>query len=357
MKNKKLSLILGAVLLLIVVFIVVKLKSNKAEFEKDIAYAKTTIDKVPVSVEKVIKGTFSENVKANGTLEAKDVLNLVSETQGRIVRIYKDKGDNVAVGTPIAKVDDEVISANVLTAEANYMQFQKDVERLTRLANENAISKRDLEQAGIGLKKAKADLITAQKALNNTTIKAPISGYINSENIVVGQLLGGGTPICEIVNNSSFKINIKVSDQEAFKLRKGQNVKIKLTVFPDKEFVGIINTIAEKADAAMKFNIEIKLKSDKDHFRSGLFAEVELPIKNENKVILSKKAIVGSMKSPVVYVARNGFAEQRKLIIGSSNDNQVEVLQGLAEGEDVIVNGQLNIKDGDKIEIVSCKLK
>lgn len=357
MNNKKSLIITGAVVVLIVFFITFKLKKNKEEFNQNVAIAKTTIEEVPVSVEKVTVGLFSENVTASGTLEAKDVLNLVSETQGRIVRIYKEKGDNVAAGTPIAKVDDEVISANVLTAEANYMQSKKDVERLTRLADENAISKRDLEQAGIGLKKAKADLITAQKALSNTTIKAPISGYINNDFITVGQVLGGGSPVCEIVNNSSLKLNIKVSDQEAFKLKRGQSVKIKLSVLPDKDFTGVISSIAEKADAAMKFNVEITLKNDKEHLKSGLFAEVELPIKNANKLIISKKSIVGSMKSPVVYVAKNGKAEQRQLIIGLSNDKQVEVLEGLSEGEDVIINGQLNLKNGDKVEIIAYNLK
>lgn len=356
MKNKKTLIITGLVLLVIVVLIVVKLNKNKKELEANVAYAKTTIEKVPVSVEKAVKGTFSNNVTASGLLEAKDVLTLVSETQGRIIKIYKEKGDNVAAGTPIAKVDDEVIAANVLTAEANYMQYQKDVERFTRLANENAISKRDLEQATIGLKKAKADLINAKKALSNTTIKAPIAGYINNDFITVGQVLGGGSQVCEIVNNSSLKLNIKVSDKECFKLKRGQTVKVKLTVFPDERFTGVISSIAEKADAAMKFNVEVTLKNTSEHLKSGLFAEVELPIKSADKLIISKKAIIGSMKNPVVFVVKNGVAEQRQLVIGMSNDKQVEVLEGINDGEDIIINGQLNLKNGDKVEIVACNL-
>lgn len=353
MKIKRSRIIVLVIVLAAVVFVVLKLRSNKQEVQNNIEFAQRTVEKIPVSVEVVQKGILSENVVATGTLEAVDVLNLVSETQGKIIKIYKEKGDHVSAGEVIVKVDDEVISANVLTAEANYAQFQKDVDRFTLLAESNAITKRDLEQANIGLKKAKADLITAKKALSNTSIKAPISGYINSDNITVGQLLGGGSPVCEIVNNNELKLNIKVSEREVYKIKNGQNVVVRLSIFPDKKFTGRISSIAEKADATMKFNVEIRLSNDaKAHLKSGLYAEVELPIKNEGKLIINKKSIVGSMEQPVVFVVKDGKAERRELTVGQSNDKQVEVLSGLTANEEVIISGQLNLKNGDDITII-----
>lgn len=353
MKIRRSRVIVLVIVLAAVVFVVFKLRSNKQEVKSNIEFAQRTVEKIPVSVEVVQKGILSENVVATGTLEAVDVLNLVSETQGKIIKIYKEKGDRVSAGEVIAKVDDEVISANVLTAEANYAQFQKDVERFTLLAEGNAITKRDLEQANIGLKKAKADLITAKKALSNTSIKAPISGYINSDNITVGQLLGGGSPVCEIVNNNELKLNIKVSEREVYKIKNGQNVVVRLSIFADKKFTGRITSIAEKADATMKFNVEIRLSNDsKAHLKSGLYAEVELPIKNDGKLIINKRSIVGSMEQPVVFVVKDGKAERRELTVGQSNDKQVEVLSGLTANEEVIISGQLNLKNGDDITII-----
>lgn len=353
MKINKSRIIVLVLVLASTVFIVYKLRSNKNELKENIAFAQRKVDRIPVSIEEVNKGILSENVFATGTLEASEVLNLVSETQGKIIKIYKEKGDRVAAGELIVKVDDEVIAANVLTAEANYAQFQKDVERLTRLLEENAVTKRDLEQATIGLKKAKADLINAQKALSNTNIKAPIAGYINSEKLTVGQFLAGGSSVCEIVNNSKLKLNIKVSEREVYKINPGQSVNVRLAIFPNKIFTGRVESIAEKADDAMKFNVEIVLENDdQTHLRSGLYAEVELPVKNEENIIINKISIVGSMESPVVYVVQNGKAVKRNLIIGQSNDKKVEVLSGLTAGDDIIVSGQLNLKDGDEINII-----
>lgn len=353
MKIKGTRIIALAVLISAIVLVVLKLKSNKQEFLNQVEFSRQMVDNIPVATEPVKKGILSENVVATGTLEASEVLTLVSETQGRIIRIYKEKGDRVSAGDIIAKVDDEVISANVLTAEANFEQFEKDIARLTRLSEENAVTRRDLEQAGIGLKKAKADLITAKKALSNTSIKSPISGYINNDFITHGQLLGGGSPVCEIVNNNKLKLNIKISEREVYKIKTGQSVAVHLTVFPDKQFTGKITSIAEKADAVLKFNVEITLDNDADaHLKSGLFAEVELPVTNEEELLISKSCIVGSMESPVVYLVQNGKALKRQLVIGHSNDRQVEVLNGLSDGDQVVASGQMNLKDGDAIKII-----
>lgn len=353
MKIKKSVIIVPVVVVAVLVAIVAKLSANKKQFNESIAFAQRKVENIPVSVISVEKGILSEDVVATGTLEASEVLNLVSETQGKIIRKYKEKGDKVAVGDVIAKVDDEVISANVLTAEANYAQFEKDVDRLTRLAEQNAVTKRDLEQTTIGMKKAKADLINARKALDNTSIKSPIQGIINNDFVTEGQFLSGGTKVCEIVNNNQLKLNIKITEFEVYKIETGQEVEIRLSVFPDKKFTGKITAIAEKADAAMKFNVEITLDNDVEaHLRSGLYAEAFLPVKNQEHLIINKACILGSMEQPSVYVAQSGKAIKRQIVTGQSTDKKIEVLSGLNEGDQVIASGQLNLKDGDDINVI-----
>lgn len=354
MKVKRSRIIVITIVVIAAVAMVFKLKANREQFKNDVAISQRQVESIPVTVETVAKGRISKNVLSSGVLEASETLTVLSETQGKIIKVYKEKGDKVSVGDILVKVDDEVISANVLTAEANYDQLERDIERLTRLASENAITKHDLEQAQIGLKKAKADLTTARKALSNTSIKSPISGFINNDFITTGQFLAGGTPVCEIVNNSQLKINIKVTEHEVFKIENGQKVTIRLTAFPDKVFTGRISSIAEKADAAMKFNVEITLVNDvKTHLKSGLYAEVELPVERTDILIVNKASIIGSMEKPEVYVVTGDKAEKRSITIGMSNDKQVEVLNGLSQGEKLIVSGQLNIKSGNVVKVVN----
>ena len=352
---KKRSRLIVVVILVVTSFLIAfKLKTNRQEYKEEIVLAQKDVDKIAVTTERINTGKINKDIVFTGTLEASEVLTVLSETQGKIIKIYKKKGDRIKAGDVIAKVDDDVIAANVLTAEANYSQFERDMERLKRLSEENAVTKRDLEQTSIGMKKAKADLITARKALSNTSIKAPISGYINNDYITQGQFLGGGSPVCEIVNNSSLKINIKITENEVYKVKAGQTVTIHLSAFPDKKFIGKITSVAEKADMAMKFNVEITLKNDANtHLRSGLYAEVELPIRNDEMLLIRKEAIIGSMEKPVVFIAKNGKAERHEIVIGQSNDSYVEAYSGLSNGDELIVSGQLNLKNGDDIKVVN----
>ncbi|HEX2967578.1 MAG TPA: efflux RND transporter periplasmic adaptor subunit [Bacteroidales bacterium] len=352
MKINRSGLITILIFLAAVILITLRLKNNRAEYLNEVDVARRKVEKIAVTIDTVSSGIISANVTATGVLEPSEALTVVSETQGKIIKIFREKGDIVSAGDVILKVDDEVISANVLTAEANYAQFEKDIDRLTRLSEENAVTKRDLEQASIGMKKAKADLITANKALSNTSIKAPVSGYINTDFVTTGQFLGGGSPVCEIVNNASLKLNIKVTEHEVYKIRKGQEVTINLTAFPGMKFTGYINSIAEKADMAMKFNVEISLPNKGEiKLKSGLYAEAVLPVRNDENLIINKNAIVGSMEKPIVFIVKEGKAVRKEITTGQSNDTRTEVLGGLSKGDLLIVGGQLNLKDGDEIRI------
>ncbi len=353
MKRKGIKWAAFAVVIIAVLLVVFRLKSNKEVLDNEVKMSQRKIEKIAVSVEKIKYGIIDQKIIATGMLEPSEALTVVSETQGKIIKVYKGKGDRVTVGDLLVKVDDEVIAANVLTAEANYAQYEKDKERLTRLSEENAVTKRDLEQTAIGLKKAEADLINARKALKNTSIKAPISGYVNNDYVTEGQLLGGGSAVCEIINNKVLKLNIYITENEVYKVKKGQEVFVNLTAFPGEQFKGKITAIAERANNAMKFNVEITLPNvDNNKLKSGLYAEAVIPVQNKKELLINRMAIVGSMEKPEVYLAKDGKAVKCDIILGESTDNYIEVKKGLAENDKLIVSGQLNLNDGDEVKVI-----
>ena len=331
-----------------------RLNSNKEKVQATTALASQTVSEIPVKVVSPQTGTISKQISATGIISATEELIVLSETQGKVEKIYKNVGDRVQKNQVIVEVDDETIAANVLVAEANFEQQTKDIERLQRLEQGNAISKHDLEQARIGLKKAEADLITARKALRDTKIKAPISGIINKRMVEYGQFVAGGMPICEIVNTSKLKIWVKVPEKDIFKLAKGQPVNVDIPAFPGKTFSGKINSIGEKADNAMKFDAEVVMDNSdgEQHLKAGLFTEVHIPIEASETILVEKTAIVGSMKSPSVFVIDGDKAVKKEIIINESDDKFIEVVSGLKKEDRVVVSGQLNLNDGDRVKII-----
>ncbi|HKJ43323.1 MAG TPA: efflux RND transporter periplasmic adaptor subunit [Sunxiuqinia sp.] len=347
------SIIIVVVVLLVAGGIYFQLHRNKQHLNNEIAIAERKIDAIPVKVDTAKWSTLDQTVISNGSLEANDQLTVVSETQGKITHVYKDLGDPVQKGDVIVKVEDETIAASVMVAEANVEQQQKDIERYKRLQEGNAITKHDLEKAEIGLKKAKADLIKAKKALSNTSITAPISGVINQKFITEGQWLNGGKPVAEIVDNHQLKIHVKIDGNDIYKIQKGETVNVSIPVFPERTFPGKVTAIAVKADQAMKFAVEISLDNPKDvDLKSGLYAEVDFPVKSKKGLVIPKESIVGSMEKPQVFVVENQRAVLKYIVTGISNDSQIEVISGLNEGNLVIYSGQLNLSGNEKVKII-----
>ena len=342
------------IILVIVGLAAYKLNSNKEKIRTTTELASQTISEIPVKIVSPKTGTIGKQISATGIVSATEELMVLSETQGKVKRIYKNVGDRVQKNEVIVEVDDEIIAANVLVAEANFEQQKKDIERMERLEQGSAIAKHDLEKARIGLKKAEADLITARKALRDTKIKAPISGIVNKRLVENGQFVAGGMPVCEIVNTAKLRIWVKVPEKDIFKLAKGQLVNVTIPSFPGKTFTGKINSIGEKADNTMKFDAEVVMDNhDGDqHLKAGLFSEVLIPVEASETILIEKTAITGSMKNPSVFVIEGDKAVKKDIIINESDEKFAEVVSGLKKEDRVVVSGQLNLNDGDRVKII-----
>ncbi len=345
---------IALIILAVIAMAAYRLYSNKETIKTTTALASQTISEIPVKIVAPQAGAISKHIMTTGTVSAAEELMVISETQGKVKMIHKNVGDRVQKNEVIVEVDDETISANALVAEANFEQQTKDIERLQRLEKGNAIPKHDLEQARIGLKKAEAELITVQKALRDTKIKAPISGIINKRLVENGQFISGGMPICEIVNTSKLKIWVKVPEKDIFKLEKGLVVSVTIPAFPGKTFTGKVNSIGEKADNAMKFDAEVIMDNNDgaQHLKAGLFSEVQIPVEASEKILIEKNAITGSMKNPSVFVVEGDKAVKKEIIINESDEKFVEVVSGLQINDRVVVSGQLNLNDGDRVKII-----
>lgn len=347
------NVIIAVIALAVLGGVFFQLRKNKRAMNQEITIASRKVGAIPVKAEKAHMSTIDMTITTNGVLEANNQLIVVSETQGKIIHLYKHLGDYVKKGEVIAKVEDETIRAAEMVAEANLKQNERDIERYQRLSAGNAITKHDLEEARIGLEKAKADYIKAKKALDNTSITAPISGVINQKFVTEGQFLAGGMHVCEIVDNHQLKLHVKVDGDNIYDIQQGEKVQVVVPAFPDRTFPGKVSAIAVKADKTMNFDVEIKLDNTKGvHLKSGLYAEVNFPVKSKECLVIPKESIVGSMVKPQVFIIENNRAILKNIVIGLSNNQNIQVLSGLKEGDRVIYSGQLNLSGNEEVKVI-----
>jgi len=141
-----------------------------------------------------------------------------------------------------------------------------------------------------------------------------------------------------------------VPEADVFKLKVGEGVEITADVYPNQKFNGRIVYIGVKGDAMHTFPVEIALPGG-GAFKSGMYSRATFTsAPNHESVTIPRKALLGGAKNPQVYVFAGGRALIRKIVIGNTLDDKIEVLQGLEVGEQIIIDGQVNLTDNARVK-------
>jgi RND family efflux transporter MFP subunit len=346
--NKKMVFLI--VSLVVVVSIVLVLFSNKAEMERKATVAPITA--VPVSVASAAKQNIQTNITQVGVIVAINDVNIVSEVSGKIINVMAKEGSYVSAGTPIVKVDDTLLNAKFLATQTSYQKAQKDWERKQTLYKDQLISDAELELARQTFKASEAQFIADQKQYQNTLVTSPISGIVTSRPVNVGTMLNPGTVVANVVDVSTFKVKLNVSEEDVFTLKTGDSVTIETDVYPGVKFAGRIDSISVKGDESHTYPVQVLLPNSKQYpLKSGMFGRVTFRTSNQLALVIPRDTLVGSIKNPQVYVVNGTKAELRQIVIGSKAGTNIVVKKGLNEGDTVVISGQDNLRDGATVNI------
>lgn len=310
---------------------------------------------VPVSVTLVKKQKLESSLSLVGTTNARADVNVISETHGTTMAVYVKVGMQVKVGTVLVQVDDEIPRSTKSAAEISFQKAQRDFLRAEDLYQENSISLSQLDASRLALKSADNQLDIATRQLENTRIKSPISGTVNARYVEPGTMVQQGMAVANIVDISTLKVRVNVSEQEAFRLKPRDHVEITTDVYPGATFDGTIDNIASKGDEAHTYPVEIIVpNSDTYPLKAGMFARIAFKsIAPTEALTIPRGALIGSIKDAQVFVVQGNVASLRQVIIGNQSADLLEVASGLAEGDTVVISGQNNLVDKTRVQIVS----
>ncbi|UOK43374.1 MULTISPECIES: efflux RND transporter periplasmic adaptor subunit [Flavobacterium] len=332
------------------------LNKNKAEnkAKTDIVAEKNAA--VAVKVATVKTENVSLDFSANGIFSPIQELTFSAEKSGKVIKVFVDEGDYVTVGQTLLTMRADVINVNANTANAVYQNAKADYDRYENAYKTGGVTKQQLDQAKLNLTNAKASLTQANINVGDTKVKAPIKGYINKRYIEPGSILTGmpATEMFDIVDVSKLKLNVTVTENQVASLQLGQSVTIVSTVYPDKTFSGKITFIAPKADASLNFPVEIEVTNNANNsLKAGMYGTSKFGSnQKQNLKIVPRTAFLESVNSNQLFVVENGVAKLRKVVAGRILGDQVEIIDGLSDGESVIITGQINLQDGNAVEVI-----
>ena len=333
------------------------LSNNKKKNEAKTAFIAQGGGAVAVRVATVEKKVVDLDFNANGNFAANQELNFLSENAGRVNAIYVKEGDRVSKGQVLARIDAEIINTDRETAEANYQNALKDEARYQSSYQTGGVTQQQLDQAKLATKNAKLRLQASQRKLSDANIKSPINGIVNKKYIEVGAFVTAqGTQLFELVDVSKLKLKVNVNEGQVANLKLGDKIDIKSTVFPTEKFSGKITFIAPKADATLNFPIEIEVANNtKNSLKAGMYGTAVFNFPQQApSILVPRTSFVGSVSSNQVFVLdkTNNTAKVRNVVTGRILGENVEILDGLKEGETVITSGQINLAEGTPVSIV-----
>jgi RND family efflux transporter MFP subunit len=342
---------LGIFLLVLAGFgVAATLQGNQEERKLKIAEAKKII-LTSVETAKIQLSMPTQTLLLVGVLKPYQVLELASETDGKITEIYFELNQNVFAGQVLAKTDAQIKQTQTNITELNYKKAKRDFERMEKLFKNNNLPEIELENARFQMQNAEQNLQLNKQIISYSTITSPINGNISQKLASKGKFLQVGTPIAVITDISSLRLQVNIASQDLEKMKIGTKINIKIPSQNLENIIGVVRSISVQSNEAGSFPVEIIVPNNqKKQLLAGMQAEITANIsaENNNPIMLIPRTALLQNK---VFIVENGKAMAKKVVVGREFENEIEIISGLREGQEIVIKGQNNVENGQVIQI------
>lgn len=312
----------------------------------------------------------------NGQLESKDRVSgiahafhktrVTAEIRARVVRRAVENGDRVEAGQMLVELDATRLDLELRHAEAklkartsDLAHAQREFKRGEKLSSQSAISAQKRDDLRHGLDSARdakalaaVSRDTAKRNLEDAGIRAPFAGTVEGLAVDLGDYVSPGTPVATVVELSRARVFAGVTGQEAARLAGATTARIQFSAIGGDDIeadLKSVGNVASERDGT--YTIELWVDSPPSGLRDGMTASVRLPSDGQDdRPLAPRSALMRRAGQPEVFVVEqeNGgsIARIRTIRTGRSSGEWIEVLDGLREGDEVIVDGQFALRDG-----------
>ncbi len=323
----------------------------------------------PVKVINASQRDMVRSIQQSGVVKAWQKAVILSEVAGKVKSISAKVGDSLEPGSPILKIDDEMLGysveqakAHVLQLEANHETSVRELKRKKNLFKNKVISDFEFDIARAKekadraqLDSAKAQLKITQRDLRETAVSSPIKGILAERTVDIGTNIGLGTKVATVVDIEQVKIRVGVSEKAIADIKEGLPVTIETDACPGHTYNGSIYSVGTKADdLTLTFPLEVVIKNDKKPIlKPGMVARLSIETGTyKNVVALPQEAVVTKGDRQFVWTIEENKARPLAVTIGQTIASQIIISEGLSVGQAVIVSGHEILKDGSAVAIV-----
>ncbi|HUQ12100.1 MAG TPA: efflux RND transporter periplasmic adaptor subunit [Steroidobacteraceae bacterium] len=318
--------------------------------------AKTSAEAaIPVEVAAPIRGEMLAMYSGTATLDAEADAEVVAKVGGEVRRLYVEEGDRVMAGQVLAQLDDRQLRLQAAQTRAALAKSQRDFNRQLELHGKGLVSAGAFEGLKYDLDNQRAADDLARLNLSYSEIRAPFAGIVATRHIKVGEEIAIGSKLFRVTDPVPLKASVFVPERELARLKPGQTATIAVDALAGRAFPAVVKLVSPTVDAATAtFKVTLEVTDPKGDLKPGMFSRVGIVFERRAETLtIPRVALIDTDGSANVFVVADGKAVQRAIKTGLSNAGKIEVTEGLAGSEQVVVVGQNGLKDGNPVRVVS----
>ena len=289
-----------------------------------------------------VTNTFTSNVEPYATN------NIASQTAGRIASVNVEVGDKVRKGQLLARMDD----VNLAKTRMQYVNDSTELGRLTELYKIGAISQADYDMAKLSLNVTKK---TYENLAENTYLRSPINGVVTARNYDKGDMYSMAQPIFVVEQITPVKMLVNVSESLFTQVHKGMEFDITVDAYPNETFKGTVNLLYPTVNATTHtFPVEVICENKDQRLRPGMFARVTATFGTNHHVVVPDVAVVkqqGSGEHFIYVLNADNTVTYTKVELGRRLGSRYEILSGINEGDRIVTEGQVRLKNGVSVNV------
>jgi len=326
-----------------------KVKKGQVLFEMDKTDALLQLNQAASAVEmaelnlKIMSGTAYEQqiIQLKSAVASAEINYNDAKTNLEIIKTLYEAGAE-------SKFNYDRAMSQVELAKQQYETAKANLELIEQKSHAESV-----ETAQAQLNQAKVSYDIAKNAVDNMSVKSPISGVVSAMNVKVGEYVSTAAPSFIIIDDSSYIIEVDVNEDVIGKIHIGDKVKVSIGSISDGIMSGTITAAAPSADKAKQtFLVKITLDNPPSTIKGGMFAQVQFIVdRAENCILVPLASVIEEEGRKYVFIVNDDKAIKKEVVTGIFNDKEIQIIDGLTEGERVVVKGQDFLKDGSAVVI------
>ncbi len=306
---------------------------------------------VPVEVTYPVRADIFATYHATTTIASDADAPVLARVAGEVVELLVEEGDRVTEGQVLARLDGERLRLEMLAARANMEQARREFARNQDLAQRGLVSEAMFDGLRYDVDALQANYELARLNYEYSTIRAPIDGIVSSRDIKQGQTIAVNDATFRITDTRELIAYLQIPQAELVKFSAGHSANVQVDSMPGTEFYATIARISPTIDVRNgTFRATAVIDNGRGYLAPGMFGRFTIAYeKHEDALLVPAAAVVAEDEDMTVYVVANGEVSRRVIETGIRSGDQIEVLRGLAENEEIVVVGHSGLRDGAKV--------